>query len=95
MLFQKVKSITKHKNIQDIFKEKIMDIDRIKNEGAIKQLDDEIRKRLWDIKSSTEEAAKTQGKTFYKLPGEISKITNLIKEINTLYESLLIVREYK
>jgi len=72
-----------------------MNIDKIKNEGAIKQLDDEIRKRLWDIKTSTEEAAKSQVKTFYKLPGEINKITNLVKEINTLYESLLIVREYK
>ena len=72
-----------------------MDIEQLKNIGAIKELEEEIRKRLWDIKTCTEEGVKTQSKTFYKLPSEISKMNNLIKEINTLYEGLLILREYK
>ncbi len=72
-----------------------MDIEKIKTNGSIKQVEEEIRNRLYQIKMLSEEASKTEGKSFSKLDNCCNRIKDYIKEINILYDSLLILQDIK
>jgi hypothetical protein len=71
-----------------------MNIDTIKLIGEIKNIEEEIRDRLWNIKMSVEEAGKANYKmNFYKLPEEINKMSLLLGEIRNLHNELLQLRK--
>jgi hypothetical protein len=74
---------------------KTMNIDNIKNNGAIKQVEEEIKSRLYQIKMLTEEAAKAEGVSFSKLKNCCNRIKTYIKGINILYDELLTLRNNK